>query len=176
MAEGDVLYQGGDNGHRKLTQTESGVQFTDYTDVFLRRMRDGTKTAADAVAEIAVEAVQDKIMWGYEELHGPPGEEHTEIVDTEALFDSITASVNQITAGVFYQVVVGSDKHYAIYVHEGYTQPAGLRFQGKDGQWYTTKGRTIAGRPFISDGLAAAQPAIEAAIRQAIRDAMSGKT
>lgn len=175
MAEGDVLYQGGDNGHRKLTQTESGVQFTDYSTTVIRRMQDGTKIAADAVAQIAVEAVQKKILWGYDEPHGPPGEEHTEIVDTEALFDSITASVNRITAGI-YQTVVGSDKHYAIYVHEGYTQPAGLRFQGKDGQWYTTKGRTIAGRPFISDGLAAAQADIEAAIRQAIRDAMASKT
>lgn len=171
----DTIYEGGLNGNARQVESSDGrVIFRDYSTSVLRRVRDGSKIAADHIALIAVEAVQSQMLWGYNDIHGPPGEEHTEIVDTGRLFDSITASVNRVTAGI-YQTVVGTDVPYAVYVHEGYTQPKGLRFRGRDGNWYTTKGRTIAGRPYITDGLAAAQSDIEAAIRTAIRDAMADK-
>lgn len=143
------------------------VRFTSHKDTILRRMRGNIKSAASDIATIAVEAVQEKILWGYSELHGKPP--HKEIVDTGALFDSIEAQVKQINASYF-QTTVGTDIPYAKYVHEGYTQPAGLRFKGKDGNWYTTKGGKINGRPFIKDGLDAASADLEKAIKEAIKN------
>lgn len=137
------------------------VQFKSNIDIVLRTIRSNNEEAAKRAGEIAVESVQMQMLYGYHELHGMPP--HTEIVDTERLFDSIAAEVMRSSQNA-YTVQVGTDVPYAKYVHEGYTQPAGLRFQGKDGQWYTTKGGRIKGRPFIADGLNAARDDLENAI------------
>lgn len=126
------------------------VKFKSNLDLVLRTIRDNNGEAAEKEAEIAVESVQYKILYGYNELHGRPP--HTEIVDTGALYDSIQADIRKSSQNVV-SVEVGTNLHYAKYVHDGYTQPAGLIFKGKDGNWYTTKGGRIKGRPFITDGL-----------------------
>lgn len=143
------LYTGGGNGHAREVKTANGkVVFRDYSDIILRRMQGNIKDAASAVAEIAVEAVQWQMLWGYHDVHGMPDNPHTEIVDTGRLFDSITGSVNRISNN-YYQAVVGTDVPYAVYVHEG-----------------TYK---LKGRPFITDGLASAKDSMDAAIREAIK-------
>ena len=142
------------------------LAISDNTAVLLQNMGAALGDAASDVAEIAVEAVQTQILYGYNEPHGRPP--HTEIVETGALFDSIGASVKRESENL-YTVEVGTKIPYAVYVHEGYTQKDGQRFKGKDGNWYTTKGRTIAGRPFLTDGLAAASSEIEKAIAAAVQ-------
>jgi hypothetical protein len=146
---------------KQKKSTKSGVKFTSNLDLVLRTIRGNNEAAAEKAAKIAVEAVQTQILYGYSELHGIPP--HTEIVDTGALFDSIEANVTRKSQNVE-TVSVGTDRPYAKYVHDGYTQPAGLKFQGKDGQWYTTKGGRINGRPFLKDGLDAVQPDLVNAI------------
>lgn len=140
------------------------VTFKSNLDLVLRTIRANNEDAARNAGEIAVESVQMKMLYGYNEMHGMPP--HTEIVDTGKLFDSISADVKKASQNVV-SVSVGTDVHYAKYVHEGYKQPAGLVFKGKDGNWYTTKGRRINGRPFITDGLEAAKTDLENAIGEA---------
>lgn len=149
MMRNGQLYTGGQNGNAREVSVGSGkVVFRDYSDTILRRMQGNIKDAAGAVAGIARDAVQWQMLWGYHDVHGMPDNPHTEIVDTGRLFDSITASVNRISNN-YYQTVVGTDVPYAVYVHEG-----------------TYK---LKGRPFITDGLAAAKGDIEKAIRAAIK-------
>lgn len=138
-----------------------GVVFKSNLDLVLRQIHENNDKAAEKAGEIAVEGVQDKILYGYHDWHGIPP--HTEIVDTGALFDSIAADVRKESQNTV-SVSVGSDVHYSIYVHEGYKQPAGLKFQGKDGNWYTTKGRRIKGRPFLTDGLESKKTELENAV------------
>lgn len=123
------------------------VVLKDYSTIVLRRLRGNIKDAAEQIAEIGVEAVQEKMLWGYNDPHGKDG--HTEIVDTGRLFDSITGSVNRIS-DTMYQAVVSTDVPYAEYVHDG-----------------TYK---LKGRPFLVDGMKEAYPEIEEAIKAAIRD------
>lgn len=137
------------------------IRFKNNLDLVLRTIRENNAEAAAKAAEIAVESVQMKMLYGYKDLHGIPP--HTEIVDTGDLFDSLTAEVKKASTNTV-TVQVGSDLKYAKYVHDGYYQPAGLKFQGKYGQWYTTKGGRISGRPFIRDGLDAAKQDLEDAI------------
>lgn len=135
------------NGNARSVQTANGtVVFRDYSDTILRRVQGNIRGAAQDISQIAVEAVQWQMLWGYHDVHGNPP--HTEIVDTGRLFDSITGSVNRISDN-YYQTVVGTDVPYAVYVHEG-----------------TYK---LKGRPFITDGLASAKSDIQAAIRAAIK-------
>lgn len=140
------------------------VTFTSNLDLVLRMMRENNAEAAKKACGIAVESVQNKMLYGYHDMHGRPP--HTEIVDTERLFDSITAEAKRVSQNIE-TVSVGTDVPYAKYVHDGYTQPAGLKFQGSDGQWYTTKGGHIKGRPFLEDGLSAAKTDLEEEIGEA---------
>lgn len=137
------------------------VTFKSNLDLVLKMMRANNKEAAEASAAIAVESVQERMLYGYKDLHGRPP--HTEIVDTETLFDSIKGESKKVSQNV-QTVSVGTSVPYAKYVHEGYTQPAGLRFKGKDGNWYTTKGGKIKGRPFLRDGINAAKDDLESAV------------
>lgn len=119
----------------------------DYSDIVLRRLRGNIGNAAEKIAEIGVEAVQEKMLWGYSDPHGDDG--HTEIVDTGRLFDSIRGEVNRISNNL-YQAVVSTDVPYAGYVHDG-----------------TYK---LKGRPYLADGMKEATPKIEEAIKAAVRD------
>lgn len=137
------------------------VTFKSNLDLVLKMMRANNEDAAKAAAAIAVESVQERMLYGYKDLHGRPP--HTEIVDTETLFDSIKGESKKASQNV-QSVSVGTSVPYAKYVHEGYTQPAGLRFMGSDGNWYTTKGGKIKGRPFLRDGINAAKDDLESAV------------
>jgi hypothetical protein len=102
------------------------------------------------VGDIARDAVQMKMLYGYHDVHGNPP--HTEIVDTGRLFDSIEGQVKAVNANV-YQTSVGTDVPYAEYVHEG-----------------TYK---LKGRPFITDGIMESREEIQTAIREALRRGMT---
>lgn len=126
------------------------VRFEDHSTEVLRRVRGNLKTAAVDVGDIARDAVQEKMLWGYHDVHGNPP--HTEIVDTGRLFDSIEGQVKAVNANV-YQTSVGTDVPYAEYVHEG-----------------TYK---LKGRPFITDGIMESREEIQTAIREALRRGMT---
>ncbi len=128
----------------------SKVVFKDYSTEVLRRVRGNLRAAAADVGDMARDAVQMKILYGYNDLHGNPP--HTEIVETGRLFDSIEGSVNVINANV-YQTVVGTDVPYAQYVHEG-----------------TYK---LKGRRFITDGINSELEKIKNAIRDNLRAGMT---
>ena len=126
------------------------VRFEDHSTEVLRRVQGNLKKAAVDVGDIARDAVQEKMLWGYHDVHGNPP--HTEIVDTGRLFDSIEGQVKAVNANV-YQTSVGTDVPYAEYVHEG-----------------TYK---LKGRPFITDGIMESREEIQTAIREALRRGMT---
>ena len=126
------------------------VRFEDHSTEVLRRVQGNLKKAAIDVGDIARDAVQEKMLWGYHDVHGNPP--HTEIVDTGRLFDSIEGQVKAVNANV-YQTSVGTDVPYAEYVHEG-----------------TYK---LKGRPFITDGIMESREQIQTAIREALRRGMT---
>lgn len=107
----------------------------DHSDLVFKQLDANANAAVKQLAPALVEAVQNKIMYGYHTPHGPDG--HTEIVDTGALFDSITADTQQVSQNV-YTAAVGADASspaakYAQYVH--------------DGTW------KLEGRAFVTDAL-----------------------
>lgn len=126
------------------------VRFEDHSTEVLRRVRGNLKTAAVDVGDIARDAVQMKMLYGYHDVHGNPP--HTEIVDTGRLFDSIEGQVKAVNANV-YQTSVGTDVPYAEYVHEGTSR--------------------LKGRPFITDGILDSRDEIQDAIREALRRGMT---
>ena len=103
----------------------SNVRFVDNSDVILRRVASNSQAAMKAVSEMLVEAVEEKILYGYKEVHGNPP--HTEIVDTGRLFDSIEADVSRDSQNAF-TVSVGANTPYAVYVHEGTYKLKGRAF------------------------------------------------
>lgn len=126
------------------------VRFEDHSTEVLRRVRGNLKNAAVDVGDIARDAVQMKMLYGYNDVHGNPP--HTEIVDTGRLFDSIEGQVKAVNANV-YQTSVGTDVPYAEYVHEGTSR--------------------LKGRPFITDGILDSRDEIQTAIREALRRGMT---
>ena len=120
--------------------------FVDNSAVVLRKMINATDGAARELENDLVEAVQEKILYGYNEPHGKDG--HTEIVDTGRLFDSIDAEVKRVSQNTV-DISVGAtgDTAYAVYVHNGT--------------------RKLKGRPFITDGVEGS--------RGHIREVMEGK-
>lgn len=117
--------------------------FKDNSNEVFRRLRGAIDEAADEIKETLVEAVQDKILYGYHDPHGVDG--HTEIVDTGRLFDSIQADTRMVSQNLV-ETTVGAtgDTPYAIYVHQGT--------------------RKLKGRPFITDAINAS--------RQRVREIM----
>lgn len=103
----------------------SNVRFVDNSDVILRRVGSNSQAAMKAVSEMLVEAVEEKILYGYKDVHGNPP--HTEIVDTGRLFDSIEADVSRDSQNAF-TVSVGANTPYAVYVHEGTYKLKGRAF------------------------------------------------
>lgn len=112
--------------------------FKNNLDLVMKTFDGNADTACAAVGKLAVEAIQEKMLYGYSSRHGKDG--HTEIVDTGRLFDSITADVERvsqntwtISAGASSEAGRMEDVSYAKYVHEG-----------------TSK---LIGRPFVTDAL-----------------------
>lgn len=122
------------------------VEFKSHADVVLRQLHGNAASTMDAVGELLVESVQEKMLYGYDEPHGKDG--HTEIVDTGALFDSIQAETRTVSQNAF-AVDVGSDKKYMKYVHDG-----------------TSK---LKGRPFIRDGVTDALDEVEDIMQNHLR-------
>ena len=94
------------------------------------QMTENFAEAAEMLKEDSVEWVQHQMLYGYKDPHGPDG--HTEIVDTGALFESLQGEVKRDSQNA-YTVTVGSDKKYAVFVHNGT--------------------RKLRARPFIRDAL-----------------------
>lgn len=106
--------------------------FKDNSAEVLREMRSRIDGVAEDIRETLIEAVQEKILYGYNEPHGEDG--HTEIVDTGRLFESIDAEAERKSQNVV-EVTVGAtgETPYAVYVHNGT--------------------RKLKGRPFITDAM-----------------------
>lgn len=104
--------------------------FRDNSTIVLNQIGANSKSTMEQAAEMLHEAVQEKILYGYKDVHGNPP--HTEIVDTGRLFDSITTQVRRVSQNA-YAVDIAANTHYAQYVHEG-----------------TYK---LKGRPFITDAV-----------------------
>lgn len=120
--------------------------FQDNSDIVLRKVGTNSRSAMDKAAEIMVESIQEKILYGYHDVHGNPP--HTEIVDTGRLFDSIKAQVRRTSQNA-YATEAGTDVPYAIYVHDGT--------------------RKLKGRPFITDGILAAQPELKKILSEELK-------
>lgn len=90
--------------------------FKDSTELVLDALASATAEGAQKMADCAVESVQNQILYGYKDPHGKDG--HTEIVDTGALFDSIKGDVKRQSQNL-YTITVGTDRPYAVYVHNG---------------------------------------------------------
>lgn len=136
---------------KRVSTGKGKVGIVDHSDFVMRKLQGALGDAAEAVATMAVEAVQAQMLWGYKDVHGLPDNPHTEIVDTGRLFDSIKATVNRKSQNT-YTVSVGTDVPYGIFVHEGT--------------------RKLKGRPFIVDAMSSSYSAIESAIAKTLRQKM----
>ena len=122
--------------------------FKDNTELVLNALASATKEGAQKMADCAVESVQYQILYGYKDPHGKDG--HTEIVDTGALFDSIKGDVKRQSQNL-YTFTVGSDRPYAVYVHNGT--------------------RYLKARRFITDGINRARGDMEDILRDEMKNA-----
>ena len=122
--------------------------FKDNTELVLNALASATKEGAQKMADTAVESVQYQILYGYKDPHGDDG--HTEIVDTGALFDSIKGDVKRQSQNL-YTITVGTDRPYAVYVHNGT--------------------RYLKARRFITDGINRARGDMEDILRDEMKNA-----
>lgn len=122
--------------------------FKDNTELILNAIASATADGAQKMADCAVESVQYQILYGYKDPHGKDG--HTEIVDTGALFDSIKGDVKRQSQNL-YTITVGTDRPYAVYVHNGT--------------------RYLKARRFITDGINRARGDMEDILRDEMKNA-----
>lgn len=122
--------------------------FKDNTELVLNALASATAEGAQKMADTAVESVQYQILYGYKDPHGEDG--HTEIVDTGALFDSIKGDVQRQSQNL-YTITVGTDRKYAVYVHNGT--------------------RYLKARRFITDGINRARGDMEDILRDEMKNA-----
>ena len=122
--------------------------FKDNTELILNALASATAEGAQKMADTAVESVQYQILYGYKDPHGKDG--HTEIVDTGALFDSIKGDVQRQSQNL-YTITVGTDRKYAVYVHNGT--------------------RYLKARRFITDGINRARGDMEDILRDEMKNA-----
>ena len=122
--------------------------FKDNTELVLNALASATKEGAQKMADCAVDSVQYQILYGYKDPHGKDG--HTEIVDTGALFDSIKGDVRRQSQNL-YTITVGTDRPYAVYVHNGT--------------------RYLKARRFITDGINRARGDMEDILRDEMKNA-----
>lgn len=126
----------------------SNYVFKDNTELVLNALASATKEGAQKMADCAVDSVQYQILYGYKDPHGKDG--HTEIVDTGALFDSIKGDVKRQSQNL-YTITVGTDRDYAVYVHNGT--------------------RNLKARRFITDGINRARGDMEDILRDEMKHA-----
>ena len=120
------------------------VEFKSNVTQVLKQAGTTSQKVMNDLANKEVEWVQEQILYGYHDPHGADG--HTEIVDTGKLFDGIQAEVTRDSQNT-YTTTVGSDRKYAVYVHNG-----------------TYK---LKARRFITDTLQKRQGEIRAILKQA---------
>lgn len=125
----------------KVVHTES-TKLIDHRAEVDAHFEVNMRRALTAVGEAAVGFVVKQMQSGYQKP----------VRDTGALMQSINHA--EEIDGAVGRVNIGTNLKYALFVHEGYVQKKGLHFQDKQGNWHTTKGRHIAGRPFLRDGIA----------------------
>ena len=126
----------------------SNYVFKDNTELILNALASATAEGAKKMSDCAVESVQNQILYGYKDPHGKDG--HTEIVDTGALFDSIEGDVQRQSQNL-YTITVGTDRPYAVYVHNGT--------------------RYLKARRFITDGINKARGDMEDILRNEMKNA-----
>ena len=126
----------------------SNYVFKDNTELILNALASATKEGAQKMADCAVDSVQYQILYGYKDPHGKDG--HAEIVDTGALFDSIKGDVKRQSQNL-YTITVGTDRPYAVYVHNGT--------------------RYLKARRFITDGINRARGDMEDILRDEMKNA-----
>lgn len=122
--------------------------FKDNSDLIIGKFFKATEEAVEDAKLVAVEAVQEQMLYGYKDRHGKDG--HTEIVDTGALFDSLEGKIVRVSQNA-YTISVGSPLKYAKFVHNG-----------------TSK---LKARPFIRDGLMKKRKEIEQAMKAPYKNA-----
>ena len=132
-------------------QVRTNFTFKSNLNAVLAAIHRNSGNAMNALKESAVAWVQDQMMHGYTDPHGPDG--HTEIYDTGALYDSIKASVE--SSGFLklgHTLRVGSPLDYASYVHNGT--------------------RKLKGRPFLRDAMMLHHDEIETILKDNIKEGM----
>lgn len=93
------------------------VSFKSNLSVVTRQILGNLDDAGDQLAEDAVEWVQEQMLYGYSDPHGPDG--HTEIYwSGHMITDTIKAEPHKDSQNVL-TVSVGSTAPYAKYVHQG---------------------------------------------------------
>lgn len=117
----------------------ANYQFKDNRNLVFSQLDQNAETCMEQLKELLVETVQEQMLYGYHTPHGKDG--HTEIVDTGALFDSITADWEKQSQNL-YVANVG--------VPAG-TKPAGYVEFVHNGTY------KLEARPFITDGVLKAQ-------------------
>lgn len=115
--------------------------FKDNSTLVLSALQTAMKSAAREMAKAAEDAVQENMLYGYHDPHGEDG--HTEIVDTGRLFDSIRGEVKRSSQNTF-DITVGTEVEYAIYVHEGTRKLKARRFIRDAMQKSTDEFRRVA--------------------------------
>ena len=117
----------------------ANYQLKDNRNLVFRQIDQNAENSMEQLKELLQESVQEQMLYGYHTPHGADG--HTEIVDTGALFDSITADWEKQSQNL-YVVNVG--------VPAG-TKPAGYVDFVHNGTY------KLEARPFITDGVLNAQ-------------------
>lgn len=107
----------------------------DHSDLVFKQLDANALRFVEQLKPALVEAVQEKILYGYSTPHGADG--HTEIVETGALYDSITADAQKVSQNV-YTASVGVEASSPAAKYAGYVH---------DGTW------KLEGRPFVTDAL-----------------------
>ena len=117
----------------------ANYQLKDNRNLVFKQIDQNAETCMEQLKELLQESVQEQMLYGYHTPHGKDG--HTEIVDTGAMFDSITADWEKQSQNL-YVANVG--------VPAG-TKPAGYVEFVHNGTY------KLEARPFITDGVLNAQ-------------------
>lgn len=123
------------------------VKFKSEVNIVRSQVTGALESAASELKEKSIEWVQEKMLYGYSDPHGPDG--HTEIVDTGATFDSVDADT-QRNSQDSYTVKAGVQTDYAVFVHNGT--------------------RKLKGRPFLRDAMMEHVSDIESIMKKHMND------
>ena len=113
-----------------MAKASFNVKFQSSADYVMDNVRGALKKASAELEEETVEWVQEKMLYGYSDPHGPDG--HTEIYQSGDTINSVEAKPEGASQNAF-TIRVGVKTDYAVYVHNGT--------------------RKLKGRPFLRDAL-----------------------